>query len=309
MHVNHRSQLNIDILRAFLDTHWPQPVTKLEILVGGEDSQAVYFEADNRRFVLRINTSDYGFKKDQYAYEHFASERIPIPKVFQIGKVNDDHAYCVSEFIEGPTLQDLDQPAAEGLLPTTLQMLRIIADVDISRTSGYGSLDFSGNGRYASWQDWLLSHIAAPEFEWDEVVSMGVIQRTFLNKVFDTFKRLVDRVPNERRLFHGDFGSNNVITRCNSIVAVLDWDAAGYGDWLFDIAGAYYWQTHLPCMKLAADYYERVLNHLPNYQERINCYQLRASLIEMYIHAHRKEHERLVWNMNRCQEILNNVRA
>jgi hygromycin-B 4-O-kinase len=304
MQVHHKPKLDKATLSTFLEKEWLQPLTKLEKLVEGEDSQTLYFESGGKCYVLRINKSDFGFKKDAYAYEHFASKTIPIPKVLHIGKVDDEHAYCISNFIEGPTLQDLDRNAVEILLPATLEMQRVIADVDIRQTSGYGEFDLSGSGKSASWQEWLVTPISSAHFDWDAIVSKGRIERSFLDKVFTMFRRLVEQVPNERRLIHGDFGSNNVLTRDNQIVAVLDWDAASYGDWLFDVAGAYYWRNHLLCMELAADYYERELNHLPHYQEPINCYQLRAALIEMYVQANRGEREKLNQHTKRCRELL-----
>jgi hygromycin-B 4-O-kinase len=95
-----------------------------------------------------------------------------------------------------------------------------------------------------------------------------------------------------------------VLAADGKIVAVLDWDCAAYGDWLFDVAGAYYWRGHLMCMDVQARYYERELAQLPNYRERIDCYQLRAALIEMYVNAQRRDLEKLSWHSARCQEIL-----
>ena len=210
----------------------------------------------------------------------------------------------ISEFIEGPTMQDLDRQAIEALLPVTLQVQQTIAATDIAHTSGYGEFDLSGNGKSSSWQEWLLTHISLPDFDWRALVAKGIIEQNFLDKVFDAFKRLVDQVPNERKLIHGDFGSNNVLTRNGKIVAAIDWDAASYGDWLFDVAGAYYWSDHLLCMRLAAAYYERALSRLPDYRARINCYQIRAALTEIYEHAHRREQEELRWHVERCQKVL-----
>ncbi len=304
MQVHHKPQLTQETLHIFLSKCWPEPVTNLENLVEGEDSQAFYFESDDKCYVLRINKSDYGFRKDAYAYDNFASVKIPIPKVFQIGKIDTDHFYCISQFIDGQILQYLDKEGVKTLLPATLEMQRTIAGIDISHTVGYGELDLAGNGKSSSWQEWLLAHISLPDFNWEAITSKGVIERSFLHKVFDAFKRLVDQTPSKRQLIHGDFGSNNLLTRDGKIVAVLDWDAASYGDWLFDVAGAYYWRDHLLCMNLAADYYESQLNHLPNYRSRVNCYQLRAALIEMYVQSHRGEREKLQWHVERCQKVL-----
>ena len=92
MQTHHKSQLTQEALRTFLDRCWPESVTKLEKLVEGENSQALYFESDNKRYVIRINKADYGFRKDAHAYKRFASEAVPIPRVFQIGQVDNEHA-------------------------------------------------------------------------------------------------------------------------------------------------------------------------------------------------------------------------
>ena len=49
------------------------------------ESQALWFEADGRHYVLRVRDSSEGFVNEAYAYRHFASARIPIPEVIRIG--------------------------------------------------------------------------------------------------------------------------------------------------------------------------------------------------------------------------------
>lgn len=304
MQVSHKPRLDKTVIRAFLAQQWSESVVTVENLVEGEDSQALYFDSDGRRYALRLNASDYGFQKDAYAYEHFASGSIPIPEIVQTGQFNADFAYCISEFVEGQTLQERNPDDIERLLPATVAIQRAIADVDVGHTRGYGEFDLTGNGKSKSWQEWLLTHTSQSHFDWDNIIAKGLVDSTLLNELFSTFRRLVDHVPNERRLIHGDFGSSNLLTHHDAIVAVLDWDCAGYGDWLFDMAGAYYWRDHLLCMKLAADYYERELNHLPNYRTRVTCYQLRAALIEIYVQASRGEQEKLEWHLKRCRQLL-----
>ena len=97
MQVHPKPRLDKSSLHSFLSKFWSQPITKLENLVEGEDSQAAYFESDHRRYVLRINKSDYGFKKDVYAYDHFASARIPIAPIVQLGE-DAEYAYCINQW-------------------------------------------------------------------------------------------------------------------------------------------------------------------------------------------------------------------
>jgi hygromycin-B 4-O-kinase len=122
--------------------------------------------------------------------------------------------------------------------------------------------------------------------------------------VTEAFEAQVPRCPETRRLVHGDFGSNNVLYADGRITAVLDWDSAKYGDPLLDIAGAYYWRTWLACMEALAAYSEERLGGLPNYRARIECYQLRVGLDEIYVHAAAGNRPELDWHQQRCVEIL-----
>jgi uncharacterized cysteine cluster protein YcgN (CxxCxxCC family) len=60
-------------------------------------------------------------------------------------------------------------------------------------------------------------------------------------------------------------------------------------------------------MDVQARYYERELSHLPAYRARVNCYQLRAALVEMCVQAKRHDMEKLRWHAMRCGEILDGI--
>jgi hygromycin-B 4-O-kinase len=307
MQVHNKPRLQNDELIHLIKPHWAQPIAHLIKLAEGEDSQAFRFTSENRQFVIRVNKSNYGFKKDEYTFNHLANSNIPVPRVIKIGQLDKEHFFCITEFIEGPTLQELPQQDIENLLPIMLKLQQAISALDISSTKGFGKFGIFGEGQFTSWRQWLLSLLSKPDFDWDSILTKRLIDRAFLTDVFDIFRTLVGRVPNDRQLFHGDFGSNNILVHHGKVAAVLDWDAAGYGDWLIDVAGAYYWRNHLLCMKLAAEFYEKELSDLPNYYARINCYQLRAALIEIYVQAKRKDAEKLDYHLRRTRELLEEI--
>lgn len=307
MQVHHKPRLDDAELTSLLQPQWSKPISNLTKLVEGEDSQAFRFISSGQGFVVRINKSEYGFRKDAYAYSHFSSPHIPIPQVAQVGRLDNEHFFCISEYIDGPTLQDLDETSIKKLLPQILTLQHAVADTDISNTVGFGEFGLSGPGKSESWHRWLSSHLSMPDFDWESILNDGLIDHTFLTDLFESFRTLVEKVPNDRQLYHGDFGSNNLLVRGGNVAAVIDWDAAGYGDWLFDVAGAYYWRNHILCMGLAAEYYEKELADLPNYRDRINCYQLRAALIELYVQAKRGEKEKLDYHLRRTRDLLEEI--
>ena len=293
-----------------LNAYVASQVSNLQPLVEGEESQAFWFVHDSKEYVIRINRSAQGFYKDAYAYQHFASKALPIPKVIAINyfadRANGEQlAFCITEKMPGVTLQNVDEVTLQLLLKPTLDIWNSIRKVDISTTSGFGDFDAMGQATYQSWQDFLLSCLNKQSHDWNYVTQY--VGNAFLTRLVDAFVRLVDLIqfaPKERSLVHGDFGSNNVLTDGKTVTAVLDWDNAMYGDALFDVATAYYWSTWLRCMDAQAMYYETHLSTLPHYQNRLKCYQLRIALNELHDNVLHPDEQGIEWYVRRTVEIL-----
>ena len=177
---------------------------------------------------------------------------------------------------------------------------------DRPKASGCGVFDSdTGNAPFYSWREYL-----AEVFERDwTAVSRSYVNLSLIDELLAAYRELISYCPEERALFHGDFGSNNVIVGKKSrISGVIDWDCAAYGDFLYDIATAYFWRTWLMCMEKTAAYWERKYSHLPRYTERILCYELRIGLTEIYENAVENDTETTEWLQNRCREILREYR-
>ncbi len=265
----------------------------------GEVSQAFSFEGD-QGYVIRINRSIEGFQKDAYAYKYFHSDRIPIPEVTQLGHIDEQHAFCITECVSGLTLQDVNHEVIKQLLQPTADVWFALQEYNLSQTSGYGNFDANGRGQYTTWQEYLLSILNTTSPYRDH------IDQTSLIYIIAVFTSLIPFCPEERHLIHGDFGSNNILTDGRRITTVLDWDCAKYGDSLFDVATAYFWSTWLDCMAAQAAYYEANLTHLPNYRERLLCYQLHIGLSEVYDNILHHDWHMAQWTIKRCVEIINN---
>ncbi len=214
--------------------------------------------------MLRINISGEGFEKDAYAFRAFASERLPIPEVVAIGAVDEGHAFCVSRQLPGVTLQASDAAAIDRLLVPTDAVLTAIHATDISGTDGFGDFDGTGRGRFATWREFLLSALHAAGDRWDEVRARS--DAGLIEAMTARFANLVPLCPEERRLIHGDFGSNNVLTDGYGITGVLDWETAGYGDPVFDMGA--FWAPWLMCMGKQAAHWSLVMRDVPDFQAR-----------------------------------------
>ena len=300
-----KSDYSKESITEFLSRKYGEDI-RLFPIKEGQESQAYWFSRGGREYVVRINSNMEGFKKDKYAYEHFRSDRVPIPEVVETGNFDGTHYFCISVKADGITYEDSDEETVVRLLGDITDVTEAISRTDISGTSGCGVFDSdTGNAPFYSWREYL-----AEVFERDwTAVSRSYVNLSLIDELLAAYRELISYCPEERALFHGDFGSNNVIVGKKSrISGVIDWDCAACGDFLYDIATAYFWRTWLMCMEKTAAYWERKYSHLPRYTERILCYELRIGLTEIYENAVENDTETTEWLQNRCREILREYR-
>lgn len=296
-----KTELTLREVKRFLQEHFAVEAGNVRQLIEGEVSQAFSFECGEIGYVIRIGKSIEGFKKDAYAYSHFRSERIPIPRVIKIGYIDEQHIFCIAEKMPGITLQDVGSETMKHLLRPTTEVWLALRDCDISSTTGFGDFDADGRGAYGTWREYLLSILDPIPNGWNRVIRY--LDRRLLKELITAFTFLAKHCPEERYLVHGDFGSNNTLTDGRSITAVLDWDSAKYGDPLFDVATAYFWSSWLDCMAAQAAYYKAYLSVIPGYQERLVCYQLRIGLDEVYDNVLHQNWNMARWAVKRSAEI------
>jgi len=276
-------------------------------VVGGQESLVFLFLHDNKEFVFRVNPIIEGFQKDDYAYQNFSSEKILIPKIIEHGNFCDRHAFCISEKASGITFQDADEAMINALLSDITNLWRSISKINISNTVGYGVFSGKdGNAPFHSWRDYLLSIFDQEKYDWEKVKSLAGVDAQLIDGLKSALLKLVAYCPEDRKLIHGDFGSNNILIDALTpkITAIIDWDCASYGDPLYDIAIAYFWRTWLMCMEKTASYWEETLSSAPNYHNRIMCYQLHIGLKEIYENALDGDIVTLAWCQERCRQIL-----
>jgi len=279
-------------------------------MVEGMESQALSFTHGNQEYVLRINPLIEGFKKDDYAYRNFSSAEIPIPRIVEYGRFNADHAFCISEKAPGITFEDADEATVMALAKDELELWFAIGAIDISGTTGYGIFSSdTGNAPFRSWRDYLLSILDENVYAWEKVRTIQGVEIGLLDKLMSSYLELVEYCPEERRLRHGDFGTNNLLIDpiARKITAIIDWDNASYGDPLYDMGGSYFWRTWLMCVEKTLAIWEEKFSGAPNYRERTMCYQLHLGLEEIYENALDGDIETLQWCQERCRQILGTI--
>jgi hygromycin-B 4-O-kinase len=283
------------VVAAFLADVMQEAPASVERIVEGMESQAFRFRVSEGWFVIRINPSLRGFEKDRWAHSS-VDEGVPVPHIVTLGTLDRDHAYCISELVSGVTLEELPPAEAASLVDEVADAWRAIASTDVSSIDGFGDFDPDGRAPSDSWRAVLHQTLS------DARRDLAGLPES--DKALAAYERLIDRCPEERSLIHGDFGSNNVLTEGGRITAVLDWDLAMVGDPLYDVASAYFWASHLPCMEAQASQFEQTLSQLPAYDERISCYALRIGLEEASETLRAGDLQMSAWALERLLELL-----
>lgn len=276
-------------------------LASLAPMAEGEESRAFGFRRGADAFVVRVNPSIDGFRKDAFAHRHFARANLPVPEVVATGLLQDGHAYCVSRRLPGVTLQDLVPAQLPAVLEPVAVVLDAIGGTDIGMTRGFGPLDADGIGSYPTWRDFLTSVGDRRRYDWQGLGSRAGLEG--IDRLLDLVASLAGHCPEVRRLVHGDFGSNNVLTDGHAITGVIDWSEALAGDPLYDVANILFWAPWLDCMAQQARYFETCRPDLLRHPERLRCYQLRIGIEEIYQGMRAGDSRLVAWAISRCERI------
>lgn len=290
-------------VHAFLKNHFSTEILQLEPIKGGEISQAFSFVTNNKSYVIRVHTIINDFKKEKYAYEHFASEKIPIPKFLGLGKIDNNYHYAITKQAKGDNLDDLDLKTRKKLVPQLFAILDSIHAVDVSRKSGYGDVEDSGNAHFKSWKEFILSINSEDYFHWSTIFQTTIMKQDVFDLLYKKLVDLIQYCPEERALVHGDFGFSNVISDGQKITGVVDWSLMTYGDPLYDVAWLDLWSEQIPFGKL---YKERISkNNMPkHYEERLTCYKIHQGIGALEFFAKSGQDKSYTWLRDRLQRLL-----
>jgi hygromycin-B 4-O-kinase len=280
-----------DELLALLMEQFGMPVTQVEPIATGQMAKGFFFEAGGNEYVIRFTRANVGMGlyKDQYAYEHFASHKLPIPPVICVDEY-ENFTYAITRKMPGKILDQLTEIEYVQLLPSLIETLDAIHLTDISDTRGSGSFNEKGQGLCKSWPEHLL-HVAEEEDErwfygkWHTLFDTTFLERDLYFRVYEEMKSLLPYCPEERFLVHADFGSDNALAHKGKITAVLDWANSVYGDFLFDVAWLDMWSPQLDINGRFRQYYQAQNRHIPHYDERFRCCQCYIALDSFRFYA------------------------
>ncbi len=298
-----KTKIDNEVVFHFLKRDFAPDITLLTAIKDGETSQSFSFSSKGDEFVIRINPEKHGFEKDEYAYNHFNSNNIPIPKTFQIGQLNDTLHYSITAKAEGKIIDQFTKEEIRTFIPELIHTLDSIHNFPIGDTQ-FGDWDIDGKASKASWENYLLKDIEGFETYENTTPEKTLLETDVVQKILTRFKQLVAYCPNIRHLVHADYGFNNVLADGKKITGVIDWDLSKYGDFLYDVAWLSFWETSIEYADIFRKHYQEKGVAIPNFDERILCYKLHLGLGALSFFSDSEQEKSYKWARERLLELL-----
>ncbi len=297
---------------SFLKSRYGKEVGNINPLKGGEISQAFTFDTPDGGYVIRVNRHGTdGFKKDNYAYLNFNSETVPVPKIIDIGQIDDTYSFALAKRADGASMKSIIQEArrekklAPDFVPLCLETLDAIHAIDISNTSGFGAWKDDGQANKSSWKEFIMS--IGKEGWWAEMFKTTFLEEGLYTSLYERLGQLIEFCPEQRYLIHGDFGLNNILFDGQKVVGVTDWSDSKYGDFVYDAAWLSFWPSEYDFTTLCIKHYAKKV--VINYEKRLLCYQIHIALTMLSFFAKSIQKEKYDWTKHRIEELMRIGRA
>ena len=273
-----KTKYGINEVQSFLTDKENAISDSIEQFPRGHISQAYGFEdAHNNRLVLRVAPNNKDFLADKFAYDKFG-KNLPIPKIVEIGKFDEESFYCISERVKGNISDKLTDEEMKNILPVIHKEFASMFKTDISIFTGYGHPDINtGNAPFISWGDVMQARL-------DDIYGEGVEQSAInlglgadiVGKFRQQYDDNLEYASEVRRLTHGDLGFDNLLVDNGRVTALIDWAGIGYGDWMYDFAKLdFWWPKRFGDAKEFADKYDLDADNL---EQRKALYWARSAL-------------------------------
>lgn len=259
----------------------------MDFLAAGMASFAFAVQTASGPHVLRIALSDDGFRKDALAHRLFAGAGVPVPPLVAAGPVDDHWHYAIAPRCAGTRLSGLQDGQRPAAREAVLDVLEVLARIDVTSRPGWGPAGADGTGPCGSWPGFLATCapmlsdcVAHDACGAAEIPPSGEIARWR-----EEMLALAALYPGGRWLVHGDFAPDNVIIDGGRVTCLLDWAEFGYGDCVYDLATL---EFHDPSGDWAGAWRRRMAARgveFPGFDARLRCSLLHIGLSSMALLA------------------------
>jgi len=271
----------------------------IQMLKGGEASQAYSFTLEDRDLILRVNHhADYS--REIWAAKHIHNVHIPIPHIYKFGKY-EKYFWIVSERAPGGMMYDLPEKDMKILLPQMIEILHTVHEIDISSSTGYGIVKHDGNASFKTWRRFIEDFdIQGDYIDWDNALRRAEPDyKKLIETAWELGYKLIEYLPEVRKMLHGDYNLANIITSNGHITGIIDWNCV-YGDPLRDVAWVDFWA---PFLHFSDEYLKKY--PISNANKVLLCYQLFMGARSLGFFIHTQQPHKAAYIIERVDKIIN----
>lgn len=235
----------------------------------GELSKVYQFRTDDNAYVVHFRLKEESLLKAEAIYEQFGS-LLPIPRTLQRGTKNGVH-YLISQRAEGAPVSSLSDEKQ-------VQLSTHLADVysQINETTTSAAFGIIEPGKQPSDSSWLatLERFFIEEEDsfyghWKTLFTNSMLEKDVFEQGYGKMMELATYAPKQPYLVHGDFHTGNFIAAGDRITAIVDWEMAMQGDFMFDLAGLHFWSPHLQFPEKMKTIWQEQNKTVPYFKERL----------------------------------------
>lgn len=237
------------VTQAFPD----QPLLSHEVISGGCANLNIKIIVDSIPYILRIYLRDQEAAFREYHLANLMKGNLPIPETHFIGNQSEGDAtyrFAITQFKEGIPLRELllNQPEStwKDVMISVGEMLCNFQKISFPQ-GGF----FRNNLDPAPFQPNELLNFTMDCLANSQVQkALGHDLNQRLKDIFDTHKHHLPDDSLDPHLVHGDFDPANILVhQVNNkwqISAILDWEFAFAGSWLWDMANMLRYAHQMP---------------------------------------------------------------
>ena len=298
---------SLALAKALLRERYQIDPETVQPLAGWRKAQAFGFDSPDGPRVLRLRSDPdpASSEKDRLAAARYASARLPIPRVLEVGGLSQGGCFCVTERAPGVAIGYQDPVASPALAGAIVEALLEVHLAAIPRTARPGEWGSLGPDRgFESWPEFVRWRVARDRRGWERLLE-GPLARLLTRQITE----LLPFLPDVRRLVHGDFGMDNLIARDSHVTGVIDWERSLYGDFVYDIAYLDFWGSGSGFAGRCRERFAGTGLDLSHYEERIQCYQAIIGLSSLVTTLKLGIASSYVWTKSRLGEKVDALRT
>ena len=317
-----KTRFDIERVEGLLKEQFSADIKNLQVLKGGEISQAFSFVDESESYVIKVRK----VRKRSRKFNPFEKEKtimkilskrnptIPIPIVIKNGAFADikgeKFIYSIVKKIEGEFVDTVPVEQATNVDSNLIDILHLIHTTDITDTKGYGNWWSWEQAKYKSMQDFIIEGLEREKIYTNERYSSGIFEIELYNMGSTKVKELIKFCPPNRYLVHADYGFDNVLTDSEgNITAVFDWEHSIFGDFVYDIAWIDFW-----CVREKGTYSNLYYNRFresksldfENYDKRLLCYKIYMGISAAGFFSESNQEEKYLEAKKRILNLLDN---